>query len=324
MFIVRAPMRLSFAGGGSDLPSYLTREPLGKTLTTTINKFVYVTINKSSSNHYRFVYSVIEECLTPDEISHSILKQLLARHAPKEPIELFSIADLPARGTGLGASSAFCLAAVAALTRYNSNQLDNELLAAEASHIEMKMCGNASGFQDQFASALGGISLNTFSLHGLEETRNLLNEGLVEEDTFNWLNEHLVFVRVGGDRESNSILKTINFKDSKILELQKAIVEMVDSFLEALVHKNLSLMGSLMHQNWELKKSMSPQTTSSEIDSLYRDGKRCGALGGKLLGAGGSGYFLFIVEDVGDFLARMNLRDSGIRVTGKKLEVLEV
>jgi D-glycero-alpha-D-manno-heptose-7-phosphate kinase len=324
MFIVKAPMRLSFAGGGSDLPSYLIHEAFGKTLTTTINKFVYVTINTSSSNYYRFVYSAIEECLIPDEISHSILKQLFLRHTPKEPIELFSIADLPARGTGLGASSAFCLAAVAALTRYNSLELDNKLLAAEASHIEMKMCGNASGFQDQFASALGGIALNTFSLHGLEETHDLLNEGLIGEDTLSWLNEHLVFVRVGGDRDSNSILKTINFEESKVLELQKAIVEMVDEFSAALAHKNLPLMGNLMDHNWELKKTISPQTTSTKIDSLYFDGKRCGAFGGKLLGAGGSGYFLFIVENVNDFLSRMNLSDSGIRVTGKKLEVLEV
>ena len=324
MIIVKAPMRVSFAGGGSDLPSYLVHQSFGKTLTTTINKSVYVTVNKSSSERYRLVYSAIEECLTPDEISHSILRQLLKRHTPKEPIELFSIADLPARGTGLGASSAFCLAAVAALTKYNSQEIDNKFLASEASHIEITMCGNASGFQDQYASALGGLAVNTFSANGLLATQDLISEGLVARDILEWLNSHIVFVRVDGARDSNSILKTIDYEDSKIVNLQREIAEMVDEFTEALIKKDFLLMGDLMDRNWKLKKAISPQTTSHDIDSLYIKGKGCGALGGKLLGAGGSGYLLFIVTNSEDFLVRMKLQDSGIRITGKKMEILEV
>lgn len=324
MIIVKAPMRLSFAGGGSDLPGFLERETFGKTLTTTLNKYVYVTINKSSSSSYRLVYSSIEECLDPAEIKHVLLRNLLSRHRPKNPVELFSIADLPARGTGLGASSAFCLASVAALTKHNGMNLDSSKLATEASFIEMNMSQNASGYQDQFASALGGLSLNTFSITGLVDTENFLDSKEKHENYLDWINRHVSFVRVEGARDSSSILRGIDFNDSVTLSLQREITDMTVSFARSITKRNLLEMGELMSLNWRLKKTLSPEASNAEVDSMFELGVRHGAFGGKLLGAGGSGYLVFIVEDSIDFLRRMNLEDTGIRISADKMEILEV
>jgi len=324
MIIVKAPMRLSFAGGGSDLPGFLESEAYGKTLTTTLNKYVYVTINKSSSSSYRLVYSSIEECLDPQEIKHVLLRNLLSRHRPKNPVELFSIADLPARGTGLGASSAFCLASVAALSKYNGMNLDNLKLAAEASFIEMDMSQNASGYQDQFASALGGLSLNTFSISGLVDTENFLDSYEKHESYLEWINRHVVFVRVEGARDSSTILRGIDFKDSVTLSLQREINDMTETFAGSIAKRNLLEMGELMSLNWRLKKTLSPEASNADVDSKFELGIRHGALGGKLLGAGGSGYLVFIVEDSIDFLRSMNLEDTGIRISADKMEILEV
>ena len=317
-------MRLSLSGGGSDLPGFLKHEGLGKTLTTTLNKYVYVSIHESSSSHFRMVYSEIEECLKPSEIRHSILRELLIRSTPKNSIELFSIADLPAKGTGLGASSAFCLASVAALNRFNGNQITSLEAAAEASFIEMVLCGKSSGFQDQFASAIGGLSLNTFSEDGLVESTDIFSNIEETDKMIKWLNNHLVFVRIEGSRDSNDILSSINFDNKSIRQIQRKIVDQTNEFTDALRNKELSKLGDILSLNWELKKSISPLISNPKIGKIVQDGSYCGAYGSKLLGAGGSGYIIFLVDDCGDFLNKMGIKDAGIYITGDKLRVMEI
>jgi D-glycero-alpha-D-manno-heptose-7-phosphate kinase len=316
-------MRFSLGGGGSDLPGFLKFERLGKTLTTTLNKYVYVSIHESSNKNFRLVYSEIEECKSVSEISHSLLKQLLVRHEPETPIELFSIADLPARGTGLGASSAFCLASVAALHKYNGVHLSSTEAATEASYIEMVLCKNASGFQDQFASALGSISLNTFDKDGLTAAVDICAEK-GNTNLIAWLNDHLAFVRVDGSRDSNSILSRIDFENQEIREIQKQIMNLTDPLVKSLAERNLGEFATLLNLNWELKKSITPLTSNLDIDLLIKKGLNCGALGAKLLGAGGSGYVVFVVNKPRDFLDIMGLSDTGIRISGDSMEVMEI
>lgn len=316
-------MRFSLGGGGSDLPGFLKFESFGKTLTTTLNKYVYVSIHESSNKNFRLVYSDIEECSSVNEISHSLLRQLLLRHEPDTPIELFSIADLPARGTGLGASSAFCLASVAALHKYNGIQLSSTEAATEASYIEMVLCNNASGFQDQFASALGGISLNTFDKNGLATAVDIRSQN-GNANLISWLNDHLAFVRVDGSRDSNSILSKIDFENQEIREIQKQIRNLTDALVKSLTERDLSEFARLLNLNWELKKLITTLTSNSDIDLLIQKGLDCGALGAKLLGAGGSGYVVFVANKPGDFLDSMGLSDTGIRISGDSMEVMVI
>jgi D-glycero-alpha-D-manno-heptose-7-phosphate kinase len=324
MLIVKAPMRLSISGGGSDLPAFLDKGLAGQTLTTTLNKFVYVTINPSSHTYSRFVYSSIEEHEDLTEINHSILRNLIKRNSPRSHIELFSMADLPAKGTGLGASSAFCLASTAALTRYNERFLSALEIAQEASIIEMKMCGYPSGFQDQYASALGSVSLLNFSSQGLTSHSDLIADNVLPTDTIDWLNSHSVFIRVPGERDSAKILTNVKFREKSEDRAQKEIVELNKVMIRCIQLQDSKSLGRSLSINWELKKIVNPESSNRLVDELYEEGIRQGAYGGKLLGAGGSGYLFFIVENRSAFLARLNVEDLEISITGEGMKVIEV
>jgi D-glycero-alpha-D-manno-heptose-7-phosphate kinase len=317
-------MRFSICGGGSDLPEFLAQEEFGQTLTTTINKHVYVAIHASSNDKYRFVYSEMEECEDVRDIKHRILKELFSYQNTLEKIELFSIADLPAKGTGLGASSAFCLAAVAAVSEYNQIKKSNLEYAKIASHIEMQMAGSSAGFQDQYASAAGGISLLEFSSSGLTKASQIAKDVAEARGLLQWLDEHFVFVRSPGSRDSSQILKEIKFTDSNVRKLQKRIRDLVPSAISAILDKDINALGSIMDENWSMKKELSPLSTNLTIDALYGKGLANGALGGKLLGAGGSGYVVFAVESKEKFLQSMALPETNIHITGEKLEVQEI
>jgi D-glycero-alpha-D-manno-heptose-7-phosphate kinase len=314
-------MRFSLCGGGSDLPEFLKYEEFGQTLTTTLNKYVYVAIHSSSNSKYRFVYSSIEECETIDQVNHRILREVFTYENTLEKIELFSIADLPARGTGLGASSAFCLASVAAVNAYNLKNLSNLECARIASHVEMQLAQSGAGFQDQYASASGGLTLLEFTNMGLRKSESPCGTGESEASSVDWLNDHFVFVRSAGARDSSKILSEINFIDPKIRGLQREIRDLVPIAVSSINARDINTLGSVIEQNWELKKLISPASTNEDVDQLYRRGKENGAIGGKLLGAGGSGYIVFAVKSKEDFLTRMNLEDTGIVITGERLEV---
>ena len=321
MIVAKAPMRFSLCGGGSDLPEFLKYEEFGKTLTTTLNKYVYVALHASSNSKYRFVYSSIEECDSIGQVKHRILREVFTYEKTHEKIELFSIADLPAKGTGLGASSAFCLASVAAVRVYNSKDIDNLECARIASHVEMQMAQSSAGFQDQYASATGGLTLLEFNKMGLQKSESPCGTGESEASSINWINDHFVFVRSAGARDSSKILSEINFFDPKIRGLQKEIRDLVSNAVLSINSRDIDTLGSVIEQNWELKKLLSPASTNEDVDQLYRLGKESGAIGGKLLGAGGSGYIVFAVKSKEDFLTRMKLVDTGIGITGERLEV---
>ena len=318
MIISKAPMRFSICGGGSDLPNFLATEGFGQTLTTTLNKYVYVAVHESSNENHRLVYSEIETIKNVDEINHKILMQLFKYVEIHKKIELFSIADLPAKGTGLGASSAFCLAAVAALSEFEGKNFDNLTYAKMASYVEMEMAGSSAGYQDQYASATGGVTLLDFGSTGLTQARPISDE---TGNLIDWMNQHFVFVRSPGDRDSSKILNEIIFSETTIRNAQVRIRDLVSSAVKAIQLRDLRELGTVMNENWDLKKSLTGAISNEKVDQLYAEGLANGALGGKLLGAGGSGYVVFVVESKEDFLNKMALVDSGIRITGDKLEV---
>ncbi len=322
MIIAKAPMRLSFVGGGSDLPSFLEKSETGRVVTTTLNKFVYVIVKKRVLENHRIVYSDIEVVENFDQIRHEIIRNSLKYLDIKPRLEIYSIADLPAKGTGLGASSAFTLALTAALKRFKGESSSNLESAEGASFIEMKLCMKSSGFQDQYASALGGLSVIDFDQQGYLKHSRV--DELLNEDWTSDLNEHVALIPISGSRNSDEILRNITFLNGGNVTVQEKIRDLVDPFVSALMKQDYVGMGLVLHENWNLKKALNEYTTNTRIDGLYEMGLRCGAHGGKLLGAGQSGYIAFVVDDSKKFYSSMGLGDSGLRITGEKMEIIEL
>lgn len=289
-------MRYSIAGGGSDLPRYLSRFGEGVCLTTTLNQSVFVATHASVSNKHRLVYSEIEEVVDVIEIKHKMLREVLSYFGIIEKVEIFSIADLPAKGTGLGASSAFCNALIASVSTYLGLSLSNLEIAGITSHIEMVRSKTESGYQDQYASALGGIKLLHFDSNGFVGDESIFSQS-EEENVVDWLNSHTVFIKIPGQRDSSDILSSIDFNSKATQEMQKEIADLVPEMVGSIRGKNLRKYGELLDRNWSLKACLSPDASNPEIDDLYNLAKKSGAIGGKLLGAGASGYLAIVVED---------------------------
>ncbi len=325
MIIAKSPMRFSLAGGGSDLPNFLRENGWGATVTTTLDKYVYVAIHESASDDFRLVYSEIENVKNVEDVRHNMMREVLKHFNISTKLEVFSIADLPSKGTGLGASSAFCCAMVAAVSRYLSLDLNNIEIATIASHIEMERVNSASGYQDQYASAVGGITHLSFDEKGLRESQPIFQAD-DEKHAIKWLDEHTVFLRVPGSRNSSDILSKTDYESETTANFQKQILGLVPEMIKALKDRDIERYANCMLENWELKKSVNKETSNLKVDSMYSDAINLGAMGGKLLGAGGSGFLAMVVPD----LATKNRLVSGtnsslqLRISGSQLNIKEI
>jgi D-glycero-alpha-D-manno-heptose-7-phosphate kinase len=322
VIIAKVPMRVSFVGGGSDLPRYLEKKGFGTVITSTLNKYVYVVVKERVLENSRFVYSEVEEVDNIERIRHEYIRNALKLQTPRGNIELYSIADLPARGTGLGASSAFSLGLVAALSRFNKKVFENTELASLSSRIEIDMCNKSSGYQDQYASALGGLSKITFDSNGYQKHEELM----IQSSDLRMLDvdRHFALVPVLGQRDSEAILREHNFEEKGSLVIQDRITQLVPSFENAMKKLDYKVMGEILHENWTLKMSLNDKISNPRVDEIYSRGMTQGAYGGKLLGAGQSGYILFSVYDKSEFYNRMQLENPEISITGQRLEVFEL
>lgn len=316
-------MRYSLSGGGSDLPKYLSKFGYGTCLTTTLNQSVYVATHASAVGKHRLVYSEIEEVTTIPAIRHRIMREVFQYFNLREYMEVFSIADLPAKGTGLGASSAFCNALIASVSRYQNLSLSNLEIARITSEIEIIRAGTESGYQDQYASALGGIKLLNFDYQGLESFESPFTP-IEEESVIDWLNTHTIFLKVPGERNSSEILSVINFEDPNVQYMQNQITEMVPFMVSALRDRNLKDYAACLEQNWNLKKNLNPLASNEVVEDLYRKALELGALGGKLLGAGASGYLALAVNDSNNSLRQLLQDGPHLKVSGQKMLTKEI
>lgn len=296
MIMTRTPLRISLGGGGTDLPSY-SREFGGFVLSAAINKYVYITVNRSFLPGYFLKYSDMEHAETRSDIRHPLMREALQMHEVPAPLEIVSVADVPA-GTGLGSSGAFGVGLTHALHAYKREPVCAEKLAREAIEIEMTRLSEPVGKQDPYIAAYGGLLCQDYATDGRVRVAPLqMQENCVRE-----LRESLMLFFVGYTRQASALLADQNTRslagDKAMLEglqFTKQLGLEIRSIFEA---GRIAGFGPLMHEHWRRKRERSPGITNQRIDELYELARiKGGATGGKLVGAGGSGFLLFQTND---------------------------
>jgi D-glycero-alpha-D-manno-heptose-7-phosphate kinase len=293
MIISKTPMRLSFVGGGSDLPSYY-REQGGAVLSTSIDKFVYVTVNQRFERGIRLSYSRTEIVGHASEVEHRLVKAGLEKVGIESGVEITSIADIPSRGSGMGSSSSFTVGLLHALYAFNGTYKSKLDLGREACEVELDMCGEPIGKQDQYAAAAGG--LNVIEFHSDDSVT--LAPVVAPPGTIQQVEADMVMYYIGGDRSASEILQKQAQDVSASIDKKQALKQMVGlvyALRDELAKGHASSVGEILHENWELKRQLTGGITNAQIDDVYRTAMLNGATGGKLLGAGGGGFMVFSV-----------------------------
>ena len=286
----RAPLRISLGGGGTDLPSYY-RDHGGFLISGAIDKYVYMLTHTAFQQRYRMKYSELEEVDEVAEIRHPILRETLLRHWRGNPLEIASVADVPA-GTGMGSSGAYTVCLLKSLAYARRSSITPGALAEAACEIEMDVLGEPVGKQDPYVSAHGGICAYTFNGDGTVAVRPLE----LEPETLRRLRDHLLLFYTGEARAAAAVLAD---QDQRSKAAEPAMLENLHATKELGLHsRELLERGELeeyaeaMHEHWQHKRKRSPQITDARIDRLYKLARRSGAIGGKLVGAGGGGFLL--------------------------------
>jgi D-glycero-alpha-D-manno-heptose-7-phosphate kinase len=315
-------MRVSFVGGGSDLPTHYRRHG-GSVISCGIDKFVFITVNPRFDPGVRVSYSRTEDAPSADAIEHPLVRAAMLRLGIHSGLEITSVADVPAKGSGLGSSSAFTVGLLHALYAFKGIYRSRPDLGAEACHIEIDICGEPIGKQDQYAAAVGGLNEIRFNPDDTVFVEPIITpRGFLE--TFE---SSLMMFYTGVTRSASAILKqqvqTME-KDSGKSALVRRMAEMVVPFRRALQSGDLQLVGDILHAGWELKSAVSEGITNQAIDEIYAKGRQAGALGGKLLGAGGGGFMLFCVrperrEEVSRALSQYREVSFAINWTGSTI-----
>jgi len=287
-------MRISFFGGGTDYPVWF-RQYGGAVLSTTIDKCCYITcryLPPFFEYHSRISYSKVENVSGNDGIEHPSVRACLRFMGIEEGVELHHVADLPAR-TGLGTSSAFTVGLLLGLYALKNQMRDKRALAADAIYVEQELLKEAVGAQDQASAAYGGFNRISFGMDGAIEVKRILTA----PDRLAELEQHLALYFTGFSRIASEIAKEqIRVTPERKRELE-TMGQMVNEAEDIVTSPTRSLdeFGRLLHEGWQLKRTLTKNITNSNIDEIYEAGRSAGALGGKLLGAGGGGFMLFFV-----------------------------
>jgi len=291
MIISKTPLRMSFAGGGSDLPAFYNTNP-GAVTSTTINKYIYITVNKKFDHKIRASYSVTEIVDTVDELKHELIRETLKLLGIDGGIEITSIADIPSRGTGLGSSSSYTVGLLKALYANKGIHVGAERLAKEACEIEIERCGKPIGKQDQYIAAYGGFQHIQFNPDESVFVDPIICSKEVKEN----LEKHLMLLYTGLTRSSTHILSeqknnTERHEDKR--QTLRNMVKLARELRDALTRNELDSFGEILHAGWLEKKKMASNISNSKIDEWYEKARKHGVIGGKILGAGSGGFFLF-------------------------------
>jgi D-glycero-alpha-D-manno-heptose-7-phosphate kinase len=290
MIISKTPLRMSFVGGGSDLPAFY-REHGGAVLSTAIDKYIYITVNKRFDDTCRISYSRTEEVPSADEVQHPLARECLKLAGCNGGVEVTSIADIPARGSGLGSSSSFVVGMLRALYAYAGRYVSADALARQACEIEIERCGEPIGKQDQYAAAFGGLNVIRFHPDGAVDVEPVV----CPPDVVKQLQSQLLIFYTGTTRSASALLAEQSRNVASDGEKQKTLLRMVALVGEArraLQAGDLQAFGEILHENWILKASLARDISNPQIDDWYQQARHRGASGGKLLGAGGSGFLL--------------------------------
>ena len=291
MIISKTPLRMSFVGGGSDLPVFYRRYG-GAVVSTAIDKFVYVTVNKKFDDRIRVSYSKTEEVSSVAKIKHPLVRESLRLLEIPGGVEITSVADIPARGSGLGSSSSYTVGLLHALHAFACRYAGAEQLAREACDIEINRCGEPIGKQDQYAAAFGGFNFIQF----YPDDSVSIEPIICRRETIQRLQEDILVFYTGMTRSASALLKTQKEAVGSEKAKQKVMRKMVDlahDLKAELQRNNLDAFGEIIHQNWLLKRSLTRAISNDLIDGWYERARKAGATGGKLLGAGSGGFLMF-------------------------------
>jgi len=294
MIISKTPFRISFFGGGTDYPTWFEKYG-GAVLSTTIDKYCYITIRYLPpffEHKHRIVYSIIENVKSPDEIKHPVVKAILKYFKVNKGVEIHHDGDLPAR-SGLGSSSSFTTGLLNSIYALQGKIVSKEQLAKEAIYIERVILKESVGSQDQIAVAYGGFNKIVFhNDHNFKVEAITLRKEKIEQ-----LQDHLMLIFTGLSRFASKIaaeqIKNTHTKEKELKEM----CHMVDKAINILNNEqDISSFGQLLHESWQIKKHLSSKVTNTDINNLYDNALKHGAIGGKLLGAGGGGFMLLFVK----------------------------
>jgi D-glycero-alpha-D-manno-heptose-7-phosphate kinase len=296
MIIARSPLRISLGGGGTDLPSYY-RENEGFLVSAAIDKYVYVNVMRPFTEGIYLKYSQLEHVKKIADVKHLIMREALLMMGFKTPqVEITTLADIPA-GTGLGSSGSFTTALLKALYTHRKRHLHQDELAELACHIEIDRLGEPIGKQDQYIAALGGVTCFTFC----KDDKVIAKPLAMNMNTMFDLEDNLLLFFTGFSRSASGILKDQQVRsqsnDTDMLKNLHYVKDLGHRSKEALETGNTVLFGDLMNEHWEHKKRRSVGMSNKKIDQWYELGMKNGAIGGKLVGAGGGGFLMFMAHD---------------------------
>ena len=306
MILVRSPLRISLGGGGTDLPSYY-RDYEGFLVSAAIDKYVYVSVMRPFTEGIYLKYSQLEHVNRISDVKHPIIREALDIMKFKTPqIEITTLADIPA-GTGLGSSGSFTTALMKALYTHRKRHIHQEELAELACHIEIDRLGEPVGKQDQYIAAYGGVTCLTFQKNGKVVAEPLA----MSIPTMHELEDNLLLFFTGFSRSASGILADQNTRsqqhDAEMLKNLHYVKELGLRSKQALEMGDTTLFGEIMHEHWEHKKRRSGGMSNPRIDEWYDLGMKHGAVGGKLVGAGGGGFLMFLAKDRTELRRAMNI-----------------
>ena len=292
MIIVKTPLRLSFVGGGSDIKTFYEKKD-GMVISTAIDKYVYVIVKSRFDDMIYINYTNKERVNLVDEIQHNLVREAMRMTGVEKGIEITTLADIPSEGSGLGSSSSITVALLHAFYTFRNELVTAEQLAKEACRIEIDVLGKPIGKQDQYAAAYGGMNQFIFHKNGIVERIPIH----LEFDFFMKFSSSLVLYYTGITRSADNILseQKRNFNDGEKFKIMSEIVSLVEPFINALRNQDLRKCGLILDKNWELKQKMASGINNESIEFMYKKAKDAGAIGGKVAGAGGGGFMIFIV-----------------------------
>jgi D-glycero-alpha-D-manno-heptose-7-phosphate kinase len=325
VIISRAPVRITLGGGGTDLESYYSKHG-GFLIAAAIDKYVFICANRRFYESIRLSYSQTETVSNPVEIKHQIFREAMRFLNIESGIELVSIADVPAN-CGLGTSSSFTVSLLNALHAYKREFVSQKQLAEEACHIEIDVLGQPIGKQDQYIAAFGGVTCLTFEKNG-----EVIAEPLhISEESLDQLTSNIQFFHTGIERSASEILEEQNSKskadDPETTENLHRVKEIGLETRAALEKGDVDYFGELLNVHWETKKKRSTKMTDPFIDECYELARKTGALGGKLIGAGGGGFLMFYCKN-GDkprlcqAMGKVNLKPFNFQLDSEGAKIL--
>ncbi len=326
MIISRTPLRISFVGGGSDLPAFYHQEP-GAVVSTAIDKYIYITVNPKFDQKIRASYSRTEIVDSVDNLQHELIREALKLLGIDGAIEITSISDIPSRGTGLGSSSTYTVGLLNALYAHTNHLAGAERLAREACQIEIERCDKPIGKQDQYIAAYGGLQFIRFN----PDESVFVDPIICAPETREQLQAGLLMLYTGLVRSADDILEEQSHNTQTNAEKQVSLRRMVGyarQVQEALSRNDLDGFGEVLHANWLEKRRLASGISKPCIDEWYRQARAHGAIGGKILGAGGGGFLLLYApperhEEVCKALPELRSVDFRFSPQGSKLIYVE-